>query len=194
MKSFPLYLDLEKGTVLLTGAGHLLRQRLGKLRAFGAELRLFTEEKLPGENAEKSRLEESDLEPRSLFVAVAGLDERESCRVSALCRERGIPVNVADMPEYCTFYFPAVLQRGALTVAVGTNGVYPAAAAQIRDRLETRIPERTEEILAWAQVLRIRLRKEIPEQKTRSAILRQIMAEALEKDRPLTEEELERYR
>ena len=193
MKSFPLYLDLEKGTVLLTGSGYLLRQRLGKLRTLGAELRIFTEDDLPEETVIRGHMTEADLEDQPLFVAAAGLSEQESRRVFALCTARGIPVNVADMPKLCTFYFPAVLQRGALTVAVGTNGVYPAAAALIRDRLEERIPDRTEEILLWAQTLRLRLREQIPDAKLRSTLLRQLMADALEQNRPLTEEELQNH-
>jgi uroporphyrin-III C-methyltransferase/precorrin-2 dehydrogenase/sirohydrochlorin ferrochelatase len=47
----------------------------------------------------------------------------------------GIPINVVDDPELCTVIFPAIYQKGPLTISVSTGGGAPFMAAAIRDRL-----------------------------------------------------------
>ncbi|GAA5968537.1 hypothetical protein JCM21900_006635 [Sporobolomyces salmonicolor] len=64
-----------------------------------------------------------------------------SSAICAACRARRIPVNVADVPRECDFYFGSVLRRGALSVLVSTNGKGPRLAARIRKRLERALPD-----------------------------------------------------
>ena len=50
--------------------------------------------------------------------------------------QRNILCNVVDDPEYCDFYYPAVVRRGDLQLAISTNGQSPALAQRIRRELE----------------------------------------------------------
>ena len=43
---------------------------------------------------------------------------------------------MVDDPEYCDFYYPAVVRRGDLQLAISTNGHSPALAQRIRRELE----------------------------------------------------------
>ena len=61
--------------------------------------------------------------------AVNGAIYREAQRRKILC-------NVVDDPEYCDFYYPAVVRRGDLQLAISTNGKSPALAQRIRRELE----------------------------------------------------------
>ncbi|MBU2552134.1 MAG: bifunctional precorrin-2 dehydrogenase/sirohydrochlorin ferrochelatase [Proteobacteria bacterium] len=70
------------------------------------------------------------------LVFAATNDTELNTRVSREAAGRGIPVNVADVPELCTFYLPAWIKRGHLTVSVSTSGRSPALAAHLRSRLE----------------------------------------------------------
>ncbi len=56
--------------------------------------------------------------------------------VSREARRRGIPVNVADAPEECSFILPAVSESGEFTLAVSTGGRNPGAARAIREFLD----------------------------------------------------------
>ena len=67
--------------------------------------------------------------------------------------------NAVDDPENCDFYFPAVVQRGALQIAISTAGESPALAQRLRVEIEeqldagtgdwlTRLGEARREVLA----------------------------------------------
>ena len=184
MAYFPLCINLEGSNVLLLGAGKAMREKLQILLSFGAHIRLFSEDVVcyPGVHLEHRAFSEADLEPRPALVVVADLPLAEKEQISKLCKNRGIPVNVVDTPELCSFYFPSLMTRGNLTVAVSTGGKSPGGAAWLRRHLEKHIPDQTEEILEWANAFRQRLRTELPEA-DRKRILRQAVAQALSENR-----------
>lgn len=71
------------------------------------------------------------------FLAIAATDDSEVNRAVYLESERrGILVNVVDDPELCTFYAPAVVQRGNLIISVSTSGESPTLARKIRENLD----------------------------------------------------------
>ena len=183
MAYFPLFLNLTGAKVLLLGEGKVMQEKLNVLLSFGADIRLFSGA------AEYSAFTEADLEPRPALVVVADVPRGEKVRISGLCRARGIPVNVVDTPELCSFYFPALITRGDLTVAVSTGGKSPGGAAWLRRHLETHIPDQTEAILEWADGFRNRLRQDHPEA-DRKRILREAIHLALSGNRIPEEAEL----
>lgn len=63
-------------------------------------------------------------------------DPRVNRSVSREAGKRGIPVNVADSPERCTFILPAVTEHEDFTLAVSTEGRHPGAARAIREFLD----------------------------------------------------------
>jgi siroheme synthase-like protein len=66
-------------------------------------------------------------------VVVAATDDAAANRwLGEASRKAGVLVNVADDPEHCDFYSPAVVRRGPVTVAISTNGGSPLLAGQLR--------------------------------------------------------------
>jgi len=59
----------------------------------------------------------------------------------------GIPVNIVDQPELCSFYLGAVHSEGDIKVAVSTNGKSPAVAKKIRNIIKKIIPKETASIV-----------------------------------------------
>jgi len=53
-------------------------------------------------------------------------------------RGKGIPVNIVDDPQRCDFILPSLVERGDLTIAIGTGGKSPALARHLREELEAR--------------------------------------------------------
>jgi hypothetical protein len=66
-------------------------------------------------------------------------------------------VNRADDPADCDFHVPASLRRGAVTVAVATDGASPALAAWLRDRVVEALPCGLAELAELAGRLRRRV-------------------------------------
>lgn len=74
--------------------------------------------------------DDTDLE--QAFLVISATDNEElNQRISDICHRRNILVNVVDDPQKCSFYVPAVLKRGDLTIAISTNGKSPVLAAKL---------------------------------------------------------------
>jgi precorrin-2 dehydrogenase/sirohydrochlorin ferrochelatase len=70
------------------------------------------------------------------FLAYAATrDAALVARLAADAERERVLLNVADMPDACTFLAPAVLARGELQVAVGTGGASPGLASRVRGEI-----------------------------------------------------------
>ncbi len=110
----------------------------------------------------------SDLD--GTFLVIAATNSRDLN--AAIFREAGqrkILCNVVDDPEYCDFYYPAVVRRGDLQIAISTNGQSPALAQRIRRELEIQFgPEYGEWLNELGQVRQQLFASKIdPEQRRR---------------------------
>lgn len=85
-----------------------------------------------------------------------------STHICTLCRSAQIPVNVADVPPQCDFYFGSQIRRGPLQVMVSTSGRGPRIAALIRKRIESSLPEHVERAIDNVGRLRAELRQRAP--------------------------------
>lgn len=174
MAYFPMCVDLTGRKVLLIGDGPQIADKMDKLRPFGAEL---------------VRGDVSMLEIDPAFVIVGDTGPEAAARITARCREKGIPVNVVDDPANSTFFFPALITRGDLTVSVSTGGSAPGAAAYLIRRISEVLPERTGEILQWLSQLRKNLYAAYPKGEA-SKRLWQLTDRAFTLGRPLEEDEI----
>lgn len=171
MNRFPLSIDLNGKNVFLLGKGEQIRQKTEKMLPFGANLVYL------------DSFTEAEAEKNPALVIAGDLPQEEAQQIYQLCCAHRIPVNVVDVPELCSFYFPALITRGDLTVSISTGGCLPAGAAFLRQRIEEVLPEETDKILDWACARR----QELKEKK----IVKAALAAAFSANRPLTEEELQ---
>ncbi|NWG46812.1 MAG: siroheme synthase [Alphaproteobacteria bacterium] len=147
----PITLDPARLPILLVGTGRETLGRLRLLEAAGVErLRLFSPAPEPELRvAASGRLEDGLPGPQDFagvrVVFIGDLDEATSRRLAAQARAAGALVNREDVPELCDFHVPAVLRRGALSLAISTGGRSPALARRLKGWLDEKLPE------AWAE-------------------------------------------
>lgn len=171
MNRFPMSIDLTGKTVFLIGSGPQIRAKAEKLAPFGAVLR------------RQSAFTQADASLAPALVIVGDTAPAEAAQISALCQHHHIPVNVVDIPHLCSFFFPALITRGCLTISVSTDGSMPAAAAYLRRQLQQALPEDTGSILDWLCSQREALQSR--------GLLKPAIAMAFSLGRPLTDPELE---
>ncbi|MBF8274612.1 MAG: precorrin-2 dehydrogenase [Magnetococcales bacterium] len=86
----------------------------------------------------KACFREQDLDGGSkptLIFAATGLPDLNRA-IAGFCRDRKLLCNSADDPKTSGFLVPAVVRRGGLTVAVGTQGASPALSRLLKERIE----------------------------------------------------------
>lgn len=195
--SFPMFVPLEGRRGLVVGGGAVALRKLEKLAPYGASIRVIAPQILPEIEAMpdvepvRRALNPSDLEADWAFVIAATDDSRTNHLIAEQCSQRRIPVNVVDDPAHCSFLFPALVQRGPLSVGVCTGGASPTAAIWLKEQIEAMVPERLEDILTWLHAQRPAIKARMPEEQLRAAALRRLFAACMEKGAPLEDEETE---
>lgn len=139
-----MFVKLEGRQVLVVGAGKVGEPKISGLLETGAHIRVVALEASPTVRqwALEGRIE---LEIRAFtnndlagaFLAIVATNSRSlNERVYHEAQRRNILCNVVDVPDLCDFYYPSVVRRGDLQIAVSTAGQSPSLAQKIRQQLE----------------------------------------------------------
>lgn len=143
----PLNINLQERACLIVGGGKVAGRKAKLMLGYGAlvtvvspllsaELQSLVDDKKITYIADVYR----PAYLKNKFMVICATDDQELNRsVAAACREQGILVNTVSEPENCTFFLPAQLRKGALSVAVSTDGSSPALARRLRDELQEKI-------------------------------------------------------
>jgi precorrin-2 dehydrogenase/sirohydrochlorin ferrochelatase len=148
VKLFPLFLKLEDRTCLVVGAGKVGAQKILALLEAGARVRVVDPsprvpiQELAGNSVAwfPRAFVPEDLDGIYLVIAATS-DGAVNRQIYDEAQRRGILANVVDVPPLCDFYYPAVVQRGALTIAVSSGGESPILAQRVRDEIGAMLPE-----------------------------------------------------
>jgi precorrin-2 dehydrogenase/sirohydrochlorin ferrochelatase len=144
MTLFPMFMKLEGRSCLVVGAGTIGEPKISSLLASGASVRVVAF-KATAAVAEWAKTGAISWEARAfntadldgVFLVIAATNSPDvNAAIFQEAGRRNILRNVVDDPEYCDFYYPAVVRRGDLQLAISTNGHSPALAQRIRRELE----------------------------------------------------------
>jgi precorrin-2 dehydrogenase/sirohydrochlorin ferrochelatase len=139
-----MFLKLEGRQCLVVGAGRVGEPKIGGLLESGAHIRVVALDASPIVR-QWARSGKIDLELRPFvagdldgaFLAVVATNSRTlNERVYHEAQRRRVLCNVVDVPDLCDFFYPAVVRRGDLQIAVSTAGQSPSLAQKIRQQLE----------------------------------------------------------
>jgi siroheme synthase-like protein len=180
---YPVMLDIEGARCLVVGAGEVAKRKIASLVACGADVFVIAP-KATRELMGLARGGGITLLTGPFYAAylagaslvIAATDDPETNRlVSDEARRRGIPVNVVDQPELCSFIVPAVVERGPVTMSVSTGGASPALAKWLRRRLEEAVGPEVGELAALLGELRDEVKARHPGEPARRAVYEAIL-------------------
>ena len=171
MNYLPIFMKLAGQKSLVIGGGEVAARKVGALlRAkgsvtvispeLGAELSAWAGDGRVSHICKA--FEPADIDGFNLVISATNRREvNESVAESA--RQRGIPVNVVDCPELCSFIFPAIVDRSPVVIAVSTGGASPVLARLVRARLEAALPAAYGRLAQLAEQCRLRVKSAIPD-------------------------------
>ncbi|MFT7286912.1 MAG: uroporphyrin-III C-methyltransferase/precorrin-2 dehydrogenase/sirohydrochlorin ferrochelatase [Halieaceae bacterium] len=166
LEYLPINLRLREQPVVLIGAGVVAARKARFLLGAGAVLKVVA----PQQDSAFAALAAThalDWRPRlyqpgdlagAVLVIAATPERAVNEAVYREASERGIPVNVVDSPDLCSFIFPAIVDRSPLTVAISSGGASPVLARSVRSRIEAMLPAATAEIARFCRLHRERVR------------------------------------
>ena len=161
MRHLPIFLDLSGRPALVVGRGSAAERKADLLRRAGAKVTIsgrFAPERLAG-----------------CAVAIgADAPEPDLQALAAAARVAGIPCNVVDRPELCSFIMPAIVDRAPLTVAISSGGAAPVLARLLRARIEAAVPPAFGRLAAIAAEFRDELRRRLPDLQVRRRLLERL--------------------
>jgi uroporphyrin-III C-methyltransferase/precorrin-2 dehydrogenase/sirohydrochlorin ferrochelatase len=158
MRHFPAFLDLQGRHALVLGDGEIAERKAEPLRRAGALVR------------QAHIFDPADLEGCAIAIG-ADAAEAELVALSVEARRRGIPVNVVDRPELCSFIMPATIDRDPITIAVSTSGTAPVLARLLRAKIEALIPPAYGRLAALAERFKDDVRRRLPDLAPRRRLL-----------------------
>ena len=177
---YPINLNIKGRRCLVVGGGRVALRKVRGLLDAGANVHVVSPEIDPrimelSVGAEPRPFAESDTVGAVLVIAATD-DPAVNKRVARAAEERGVPVNVVDVPELCSFFLPAVVRRGGLAISVSTSGASPALARDIRKKLEKEFGPEYEAYLELLDACRERVLQNVPSPGKRRAIFERISA------------------
>jgi precorrin-2 dehydrogenase/sirohydrochlorin ferrochelatase len=151
-----MFVKLDGRRCLVVGAGNVAEAKIESLLATAASVHVVAPVATPKvrEWARQGRIDwdareyaPADLGGIFLVIAATGSPALHD-EIYAEAKSREILCNAVDEPQRCDFYFPAVVRRGELQIAISTGGLSPALAQRLRKELEQQFGPEWEQWLA----------------------------------------------
>jgi precorrin-2 dehydrogenase / sirohydrochlorin ferrochelatase len=157
MPLFPMFVKLTKRRCLVVGAGKTAQEKIPTLLRCGASVVVVAPaatRSIQGWAAENKIIwEQRRFEPRDLdglfLVVVATPVKTLNRTVFELAQQRRILCNVVRDRSLSDFYYPAVVRRGPLQIAISTAGHSGALAQRLRKQFEAQFGPEWESWLRW---------------------------------------------
>jgi uroporphyrin-III C-methyltransferase/precorrin-2 dehydrogenase/sirohydrochlorin ferrochelatase len=160
MRAYPIFLDLQGRRVVVLGGSEAADRRAETFASLGA-----TVERV-------ATAAQANLAGCALAVA-SGAPEAELAAFSAAAQHLGIPVNVVDRPELCSFSTPAIVDRDPLTIAISSGGAAPVLSRLLRARIEALVAPAWGRLARLADRLKAETRRRLPDVVRRRRMLEQ---------------------
>ncbi len=182
MDLFPIFFKLTGRRCLVIGAGHLAESKVESLRAAHGDVAVIaphaSEKILDLAASGEITLIQREYAPgdvKNHFLVVAATNVPAVNRaVYHEATANNVLCNAVDDPPFCDFYFPSVVRRGDLQIAISTAGASPALAQRLRKEINAQLPLDTGDWLTDLGNLRREVVSAEPLNEKRRLILHQL--------------------
>ncbi|MDR2658569.1 MAG: precorrin-6A/cobalt-precorrin-6A reductase [Spirochaetaceae bacterium] len=144
---FPVFQNVSGKRFLIVGAGAVAGRRLRALLRFDCFIDVIAASVSAEVNGvcdelcdERVNLRIEEYKPGMCdadFVIAATNERGVNKMIGEECRQKNIPVSVADCKEESTFYFPAIIASGALTIGVTSDGLDHKAVSSASRKIQS---------------------------------------------------------
>lgn len=176
MQFLPIFLNIRAQNCLVVGGGEVAYRKAVLLDRAGARLRVVAPsisgelERLVVAGAGELRIrefKESDLD--GVFLVVAATDDEDvNSAVSVLAKGLGLPVNVVDKPDLCSFIVPSIVDRSPVVIAISSGGTSPILTRKLKEKIEILVPASYGRLALLLGAFRKRVKSVITDFKSRT--------------------------
>lgn len=202
MAYFPMFVELQDKSCLIVGGGKVAYRKAVALLDFEANITVIADSIIQEffdlktshppfvEIIRKKYNEDEDLQ--NAFLVIAATDDKElNRRISIACKTKGIPVNVVDVKEECSFIFPAYVRRNSITVGITSSGNSPVLTQKIKKKVEKHLPAYIGNLSDIMGTVRKQVKSEFCTERERKSVYTRIAEAGEIKEGNLTEEDLQ---
>lgn len=151
---FPVLINLQNFPCLVVGGGDVAGRKVLSLLDFNAHVTIVSPKVSKEiENLKKKgslSIIKTEYDKKYLkgikIVFCATDNPKINKKVHDDCKQNGILLNVADVPDLCDFILPANVRRGNLTISISSQGKSPFFVKEMKKKLNQIIPPVYEKI------------------------------------------------
>jgi len=184
-KYYPVFLDLKGVKAVVVGGGRVAERKVASLLKAGALVKIISPSvgkvlekynKLGLVTYIKREYRRSDLKD-ALIVIAATSSHRTNLRIGAESKDIPRLINVVDNPAEGNFIVPSTVKRGALTIAISTEGCSPAVSKAIRKELQKSYGSEFSDYLKFIEGIRTKAMRKIKDRGSREEFLKSLASE-----------------
>lgn len=159
MDLLPITLKLSRQRCLIVGGGNIAWRKAQLLADADACIDVLAPviepqlqalvEKTKGQYLPAAYSQQLELNHYRLVIAATN-DAMVNAQVFADCEAQNILVNSVDDPPHCRFMMPAIIDRSPLIISIATGGASPVLARQLRTQIESILPARLGDLVAFS--------------------------------------------
>ena len=187
----PLFHNIQHKSALVAGNGDAAAWKVELLARAGAQVHLYASRPEPGICGRFRELVRTgqvilyrrkwlsrDLDGHCLAICDAA-GAGEAARFVAAAKQYGVPYNVIDRAEYCSFQFGSIVNRGPVVLGISTSGTMPVLAQRLRVMIEKMLPTDLGDWARMAGQWRTAIAARLPEVAARRTLWGQVADLAL---------------
>ena len=156
---YPIFLDLAGKRCLVTGEGYEVAGKVRDLAETGAQVTYVNPTAVPEIreliDSGAIRWHARDFVLTDLnkcFLVITSGPHNDI--IFRLAEGSGVLCNAVDDPKHCRYSYGSKHRQGDLTIGISTNGVAPALAVRIKQKLQSEIGEEYKEFLLMMKQFR----------------------------------------